>query len=161
MALTEIDDNTITNYQHTLSRNIKSNTNAATATIIAGVLMMISGIAFAIITSSGNIGGQHCFYECYSSDYKLYSMLIITLIAEIGAVILFMVYKNCLKQADHYKDETIVLRDLTIAIRLNGQISGTDTIITTTNGTKTEKVIDKKLKMQEQIMETLLARCTN
>lgn len=160
-----INEACLTGKEESIEKNIKKLTKSGWLSLITGSLLLVIALIFAAIMYCNTAGSKCCFCLSWLCDCRIYSTLIITILAEVGAFILLMAYRSSLKQIEFYRNELVVLRDFAIAIKLCNEIPDIDkenTIIETKtpNETKTTtKHKSKKSEIKQQIIETLLNRC--
>lgn len=105
---------------------------------------------------------------CVNADYfcscapLLYAKIAIALLMVIAGLISVSIAKICNNMADKYRDELIVQRDIYLSIRIASDIpdtNKTETMIKEDNEEK-KATLTQKAKMQEQIIEAILNRCS-
>jgi len=155
----------IKGYITLINASVSKKGNSATLSIIIGPILMLAGLVITLETLC-NKCQPDCFDFCCCDVFIhlifIYLPLILT---SIGAIIFFIVYKSSLKQADVYRNEIIVLNEISLALEICETIPEKEfyktTITQITNDTerKTEKNITQRTKTKQQIIETLLSRC--
>ncbi|MDB5138703.1 MAG: hypothetical protein JWR12_619 [Mucilaginibacter sp.] len=147
-----------------IGETIKSLKKIALVSMVIGCLLLISGI---ILTSAAYCCDKKCEYFvpfCFFGnivDIKL----IFYLLPEIGGVILLIVYKSNLKQISICRNEQIVLRNLNLSWKICKEIPDKCFEDKKTNEEEKEtsatvKYKGPRIKIMEQIIETLLRRCS-
>jgi hypothetical protein len=162
-----IDDKWLIAKEKPIKENINELAKSGLFSLVAGSSLLVIALIFAAIMYCNTTQTNCCFSSSWLCNSRIYTALIITILAEVCAFILLMGYKSSLKQIEFYRNELVVLRDLSISIELCNEIPDSDkedTIIETKipNEIKTTtKHKSKKSEIKQQIIQTLLNRCGN
>jgi len=158
-------DTQIKGYITSINASISKKGNSATLSIITGTLLVLAGL-FITLKILCNKCQPDCFDFCCCDVFiHLIFIYLPLMLTSIVAIILFIIYKSSLKQADVYRNEIIVLNEISLALEICKTIPEDEfdstTIIQTTSDTEreTEKYITQRTKTKQQIIETLLSRC--
>ncbi|AMR34209.1 hypothetical protein A0256_23530 [Mucilaginibacter sp. PAMC 26640] len=140
-----------------LKKFINSTTNSAKQSLLAGVLLALSGAGVLFLP---NFSESTNVYQPVIYFGPVVAKMIVAGLIEITAISLIYAYKSSIKQASDYRTELIALRDLNIALEIADNTSDKDYENTQiNNGTRTiTRYLSQKSKMEQSVIEALLNR---
>ena len=120
-----------------------------------GVLLVLSGIAIAVLTL---VLKKACGCLCTDTWYWTFGLAALVVLA---GIVCFSSSAKSDRAAERYQTEQIVLRDLEIALEVCDQIDPLDVKEKTArNGNVEEKEhVSRKTRTKELVIQTLLNRC--
>lgn len=153
----------INTHTNQLNGWIKRAVKTQTVVLIVATTIAILGVVLACLLKKS--ASDTCVFTCsyYFCKPIVNYPFITCIVIEIVAIVAFGIYKALLKAVKDYERELLILRDLQIAIDLAAQLpEKTERRVAGNESDTTNKKVEStpKAKLQEQIIQTLLTRCS-